>query len=499
MRRQCFFLFVVITGAVQAPFYADPLFDGAHDAELVWHTGEQAWWLLYLQNRYNTPFIAPGVPTPGCPAPGALCLYTDIGLASTPDQGKTWVYRGVAEGLDLPPAVSGNPMPPNSTTQQFGGATWWRPAVFRAADAYHGFFIYNGIAAHSFPNPLVIHYTSQDLKHWQYAQVARETPPSAYDSDVFRLVDGRYILYSTDQGPTPGAALPLQSLDLTSWTNVTDPNLIVPVSEGPHVTGAVLNDLSAQVEGFGWLNSEGGKVMRTADGGLHWQPQPFDLFTPDGPGVLWNTTGRPVDPGAAHQGPLFPNNGLLFALYFTEFMTKPPPPESAQVNPIRSVLQLGRVHADPATGWLLCNRSEWDFPLVLVPPADVAWLPVAAPDPPVWAVAWEEAVVIALAEMDRWCQGWFRNVTGVRPGSWGTTQQLWRNASWARPQFVSKLQSTGEGAALVWQVTLSAVSATSAAALHFDAFVASNGTIVRMVNLTDGKDLEPLRQFRRIF
>ena len=300
------------------------------------------------------------------PAPGALCLYTDIGLASTPDQGKPWVYRGVAEGLDLPPAVSGNPMPPNSTTQQFGGATWWRPAVFRAADAYHGFFIYNGIAAHSFPNPLVIHYTSQDLKHWQYAQVARETPPSAYDSDVFRLVDGRYILYSTDQGPTPGAALPLQSLDLTSWTNVTDPNLIVPVSEGPHVTGAVLNDLSAQVEGFGWLNSEGGKVMCTADGGLHWQPQPFDLFTPDGPGVLWNTTGRPVDPGAAHQGPLFPNNGLLFALYFTEFMTKPPPPESAQVNPIRSVLQLGRVHADPATGWLLCNRSEWDFPLVLV-------------------------------------------------------------------------------------------------------------------------------------
>ena len=31
------------------PFYADPLFDAAHDAEFVWHEGEQTWWLIYLQ------------------------------------------------------------------------------------------------------------------------------------------------------------------------------------------------------------------------------------------------------------------------------------------------------------------------------------------------------------------------------------------------------------------------------------------------------------------
>ena len=33
------------------PFYADPLFDAAHDAEFVWHEKEQAWWMIYLQNR----------------------------------------------------------------------------------------------------------------------------------------------------------------------------------------------------------------------------------------------------------------------------------------------------------------------------------------------------------------------------------------------------------------------------------------------------------------
>ena len=26
------------------PFYQDPLFDAAHDAEFVWHEGEQCWW-----------------------------------------------------------------------------------------------------------------------------------------------------------------------------------------------------------------------------------------------------------------------------------------------------------------------------------------------------------------------------------------------------------------------------------------------------------------------
>ena len=34
-----------------APFIEDPLFDSAHDGEFVWHEGEQAWWVTYLQNR----------------------------------------------------------------------------------------------------------------------------------------------------------------------------------------------------------------------------------------------------------------------------------------------------------------------------------------------------------------------------------------------------------------------------------------------------------------
>lgn len=43
-------LLVYVSSVVASdPFYADPLFDAAHDAEFVWHEGEQTWWLIYLQ------------------------------------------------------------------------------------------------------------------------------------------------------------------------------------------------------------------------------------------------------------------------------------------------------------------------------------------------------------------------------------------------------------------------------------------------------------------
>jgi hypothetical protein len=40
---------------VATPYYADPLFDAAHDAEFVWNVAEQCYWLIYLQNRYASP------------------------------------------------------------------------------------------------------------------------------------------------------------------------------------------------------------------------------------------------------------------------------------------------------------------------------------------------------------------------------------------------------------------------------------------------------------
>ena len=118
-------------------------------------------WLTYLQNRFNIP---------GSPSTKG----TDLGLASTPDGGRTWIYRGVMLGLDVPASDRKEPLPPNSTTQQFGGATWWRPAVTTVDGVYHGFFS-QWEQQHQWGLWKVVHYTSHDLKHWQFQQYVRNS------------------------------------------------------------------------------------------------------------------------------------------------------------------------------------------------------------------------------------------------------------------------------------------------------------------------------------
>eukprot|EP01043_Picozoa_sp_COSAG02_P091574 COSAG02_NODE_28282_length_592_cov_1.044625_1_plen_154_part_10 len=115
-------------------------------------------------------------------------------------------------GLDVPVGDRQEPLPPDSRTAQYGGATWWRPAVTTVAGVYHGFFS-QWEQSHEWGLWKVIHYSSTDLKNWQFLQYVRNStcPPkapasanctSAYDSAVFRIRDGRFVLFSA--GPSPG-------------------------------------------------------------------------------------------------------------------------------------------------------------------------------------------------------------------------------------------------------------------------------------------------------
>ena len=73
-----------------APLFRDPIYDGAADPTLIWNRQEKSWWLLYTNRRANVECL--GV---------AWVHGTDIGIASSLDQGHSWHYRGVLEGLEF--------------------------------------------------------------------------------------------------------------------------------------------------------------------------------------------------------------------------------------------------------------------------------------------------------------------------------------------------------------------------------------------------------------
>ena len=129
----------------------------------------------------------------------------------------------------------------------------------------------------------------------------------AYDSDVFRLADGRFILFSTGQTRrVRGNPKPLVSKDLYNWEDCVDQQLQVDIDEGPHATW---NDMTITWRGYAYVNWDGSahkgvdqpNMLRTADGGKHWETSKTTLY-PD-PGT------RRLDLGPAHQGPLLLNQG----------------------------------------------------------------------------------------------------------------------------------------------------------------------------------------------
>ena len=174
------------------------------------------------------------------------------------------------------------------------------------------------------------------------------TGASRYDSVVFRITDGRWILVSAGAKPPN-----LQSRDLRTWEPVPDPGLQFSTDEGPHV---------ARWKDAMWFNWEPRcddtnatrdscekNVLRSSDGGLRWQAQPANLFGGD------RQSTRDLDSGQVHQGPLLPQGERALVLYFTEGVSTPR--RSDTIGQKWSVLQVAPVVQD-ADGWLHADRTQ---------------------------------------------------------------------------------------------------------------------------------------------
>lgn len=179
---------------MSAPIFRDPIEDGAADPTVIRREGTNEWWMFYTNRR------------PAAEGPKFTWIHgSRIGLAMSLDDGASWHYRGVVEGLDAPEDGAPN--------------THWAPEVIFADGQYHMFLSYiSGV-----PNDwrgvarTITHFASADMVTWERVGPIRLSSPRVIDACVFRCPDGLWRLWYKDEnaGSSTWAA---SSTDLFEWT-----------------------------------------------------------------------------------------------------------------------------------------------------------------------------------------------------------------------------------------------------------------------------------------
>lgn len=321
-----------------APLYRDPVHDGAADPTLIWNRDEKCWWMLYTNRRADADNEK-----------GVKWVHgTDIGIASTPDNGATWKYRGSARGLEF----------------ESGRNTFWAPEVVDFGGKYHAFISYvRGVPETWAGTRDIVHYTSPNLLDWKFESIV---VPGSIDACVHRLPNGRWRMwFKNEQHKIRGTTL--DSDDLYTWTataaEMPDPD--PGQGEGPDVIFW---------KGWFWMVKDRWKglgVYRSADANS-WE---FKGLILDKPGR------RPGDRRIGqHPGFLVQNDATVYLVYFVHQAEKEPAFR-------HTWLQVVKLDFDGQT--LTCDRDA-DFDFVLQPPTPASMpeqVPVrcaeqAAPGPP---------------------------------------------------------------------------------------------------------------------
>lgn len=314
--------------AAPAPLFRDPVHDGATDPTVVWNRDEKRWWILYTARRADADDET-----------GVKWVHgSDIGLASTPDGGRTWEYRGIARGLEFEGPGARN--------------TFWAPEVVWHEGRYHAFISYvRGVPETWEGTRDILHYTSADLLDWK---LERNVVPGAIDACVHRLPDGRWRMwFKNEQRKVRGTVR--DSDDLATWkpARAEMPEPKPGQGEGPDVMFW---------KGAFWMVKDtwnGLAVFRSNDAD-RWQRTGLIL---DRPGK------RPGDANVgSHAGLLAVDAETAWIFYFVH----QPGPEPASRH---SWLQVARLGFDGRT--LTCDRDE-PFDFALGAP-DPAFAPEAAP------------------------------------------------------------------------------------------------------------------------
>jgi hypothetical protein len=303
-----------VTRALE-PLYLDPLHDGAADPTVVWNHVEREWWMVYTSRRSEDP------------ANGVGWVHgTALGVASSANHGRDWLYRG---DVELPPAPG-----------DFGRNTFWAPEIVFLRGQYHMYVSFvrgvpTGWAGHS---RTIRHYVSDDLAHWTYCETLALSSDRVIDACV-REVPGGYRLWYKDEadGNTIWAA---DSDDLHNW-QVRGRVLVADFAlEGPYVF---------ELEGRYWMTVDGkAQYLYYSDDLDNWTPAGVVLDAASG-----LTSGRVDDVGPGLHAQVVVAGGVGWAFYFTH--PERHRPDLVNADHRRSAIHVALLR--PAGDQLVCVRN----------------------------------------------------------------------------------------------------------------------------------------------
>lgn len=297
-----------------APLFRDPIHDGAADPVIIWNRAEQCWWMLYTNRRADAP------------GPGFTWIHgTDIGVASSADGGRRWLYRGTVRGLEF----------------ESGRNTFWAPEVIWHNGLYHMYLSYvRGVPTTWEWGRDIVHYTSENLWDWQFRSVLKLSSPRVIDACVYRLPDGRWRMLYKDENHDC-ASYAADSTDLYHWV-VAGPVVSDCAHEGPN---------AFFWRGSWWLVTDfwRGLGVYRSDDGIVWTRQANIL---DKPGT------RPDDDGLGHHADVLVQGGRAFIFYFVH--PKEKNEAASDYDRRRSSLQVAELEL--VDGVLVCDRDKpFDF------------------------------------------------------------------------------------------------------------------------------------------
>lgn len=175
---------------VKAPLFRDPIYDGAADPTLIWNREEKSWWIVYTNRRANMD------------CPGFSWVHgTDLGVASSKDGGKTWLYRGILEGLEF----------------EKGRNTFWAPEIIWHDGVYHMYVSYvQGVPTNWVGDRKIIHYTSLNLWDWKFEAILELSSNRVIDACIYKLPNGIWRMWYKDE-VNKSHTYAADSEDLYNW------------------------------------------------------------------------------------------------------------------------------------------------------------------------------------------------------------------------------------------------------------------------------------------